>query len=94
MPVRCSLLGAFFVASWVSCDRTRLGLLLAALAAVVGPCVEMALVHAGVFVHHEVLAFGIPAWLPLLYLTAVVGLGGLARWLAAEGTLAANTVHG
>ena len=41
MPVRCALLCALFVASWVSCDRTRLGLLLAALAAVVGPCVEM-----------------------------------------------------
>ena len=84
LPVRCSLLGALFVASWASCDRTRLGLLLAAVAAVVGPSVEMALIHAGVFVHHEVLAFGIPAWLPLLYLTAAVGLGALARWLAAD----------
>jgi hypothetical protein len=82
--VRCALLGAIFVASWASCDRTRLGLVLAALAAVLGPSVEIALVHAGVFVHHEVLVFGIPAWLPLLYLSAAVGLGGLARWLAAE----------
>jgi hypothetical protein len=37
-------------------------------------------------VHHEVLVLGIPGGLPLLYLTAAVGLGGLARWLAAAGT--------
>ena len=84
MRVRCALLGALFVVSWASCDRTLLGLFIAAVAAVLGPAVEIALIHAGVFVHHEVLAFGIPAWLPLLYLTAAVGLGGLARWLVAE----------
>ncbi|WP_239470198.1 hypothetical protein [Archangium violaceum] len=47
---------------------------------------EILLVRAGTFVHHEVLVLGIPGWLPLLYLTAAVGLGGFSRWLAAART--------
>ena len=68
---------------------TPWGLLVAGVGALGGPAVEITLVHAGAFVHHEVFLFGVPAWLPLLYLTAAVGLGGLAgRWLAAPGRLA------
>jgi len=81
--VRCALLSAIFLTGWAICDRTRLGLIIAALAAVFGPAVEITLVHAGVFVHHEAHVLGIPVWLPFLYLTASVGLGSLARWLTA-----------
>jgi hypothetical protein len=87
--VRCAVLTAIFVAGWAICDRTWLGLLIAALAAVFGPVVEITLVQAGVFVHHEALVLGIPAWLPFLYLTASVGLGSLARWLTAQPSVSA-----
>ena len=81
--VRAVLLVGIFGVAWAVCDRTGAGLLLAGATAVGGPLVEILLIRAGAFVHHEVLVFGIPGWLPLLYLTAAVGLGGLARWLAA-----------
>jgi hypothetical protein len=82
-PARCAILSVIFLAGWAICDRTRLGLVIAALAAIFGPAVEITLIRAGVFVHHEAHVFGIPVWLPFLYLTASVGLGGLARWLTA-----------
>ena len=82
LAVRAVIIGLLFVTGWWTCDRTRLGLLIAGLAAVGGPAVEISLIHAGTFVHHEVLLWGIPGWLPLLYLTAAVGLSALARWLA------------
>jgi hypothetical protein len=82
-PVRCVLLSAIFVAGWAICDRRRMGWLVAALAAFFGPVVEIILLRAGVFVHHEVHVLGIPLWLPLLYACASVGLGALARWLTA-----------
>lgn len=81
--VRCALLVCIFWISWALCDRTLAGVGIAGVTAILGPAVEIALVHAGTFVHHEVLVFGIPGWLPLLYLTAAVGLGSLARWLVA-----------
>ena len=77
-------LTALFGVAWAVCDPTGPGLLAAAVGAVGGPTVEILLVRAGTFVHHEVLGLGIPGWLPLLYLTAAVGLGGLARWLVAR----------
>jgi hypothetical protein len=86
-PVRCALLSAIFLTGWAICDRTRLGLLIAALAAFFGPVVEITLVHAGVFLHHEAHVLGIPVWLPFLYLTASVGLGSLARWLTSPSAM-------
>ncbi len=80
-PVRCAILSAIFLTGWALCDRTPLGLAIAALAALFGPAVEITLIRAGVFVHHEAHLLGIPVWLPFLYLTASVGLGSLARWL-------------
>jgi hypothetical protein len=80
---RTAILSAIFAVGWWSCDRTLLGVLIAGVTAIVGPTVEIVLVHAGTFVHHEALVFGIPGWLPFLYLTSAVGLGGLGRWLAA-----------
>lgn len=83
-PVRCAVLAGLFVAGLAICDWTWAGLGLALAAAVAGPVVEIALIRAGTFVHHDAVALGIPAWLPFLYLTAAVGLGSLARWLAAH----------
>lgn len=80
--LRSTVLVAIFAVGWWICDRTLLGVAIAVLTAIIGPTVEIVLVHAGTFVHHEVLFLGIPGWLPFLYLTAAVGLGSLARWLA------------
>ncbi len=100
--VRSAILGGIFMVGWWSCDRTPLGVFIAGVTAIVGPVVEIVLVHAGTFVHHEALVFGIPGWLPFLYLTAAVGLGGLARWLAtplaveptpSKSTLGASAPH-
>jgi hypothetical protein len=82
-PVRCAVLSVIFVTGWALCDRTRLGWLVAALAAFFGPLVEITLLRTGVFVHHEAHVLGIPYWLPLIYACASVGLGALARWLTA-----------
>jgi hypothetical protein len=79
--VRTAIISVLFVAGWAICDGTLLGVGIALLTAIIGPTVEITLVHAGTFVHHEVFALGIPGWLPFLYLTAALGLGGLARWL-------------
>ncbi|WP_224361018.1 INSIG family protein [Hyalangium versicolor] len=83
--VRSAILTGIFGISWWICDRTGIGIALAVMTAIVGPFVEIVLVHAGTFVHHEVLFLGIPGWLPFLYLTAAVGLGSLGRWLAQQG---------
>lgn len=78
---RAALIGGIFAISWYVCDRTRDGVIVALIGAVAGPAVEVILVGAGTFVHHETLALGIPGWLPFLYLTAGPGLGTLAQWL-------------
>lgn len=78
---RAAIIAGIFAAGWWICDRTRSGLAVAAMGAIGGPIVEILLVSAGAFRHHEVLAFGIPGWLPFLYLTAAPGLGTLAKWL-------------
>jgi hypothetical protein len=79
--VRAAVIAVLFVAGFWICDRTRSCLIVAGIAAVCGPAVEIALVRAGTFVHHEVHALGIPGWLPLLYATASPGLGTLAKWI-------------
>jgi hypothetical protein len=58
------------------------------LAAFFGPLVEVTLLRAGVFVHHEAHVLGIPFWLPLIYACASVGLSALVRWLTAPPALA------
>jgi hypothetical protein len=76
-----AVLCAVFVVAWWVFDRTAVGLAIALAAAVGGPAVESFLVSQGLFRHLSVLAFGVPAWLPALYLNAAVGLTTLARRL-------------
>lgn len=78
---RAITIGAIFGAAWWLCDRTFKGLCLSATAAIVGPTLESTMVSAGIFVHHEVTLFGVPCWLPTLYLVAGVGIGSLAKWI-------------
>jgi hypothetical protein len=76
-----ALLFALFVAAWWASGRSAVGLGVAAVAAFGGPTVESLLVGRGAFVHHQVLFFGVPGWLPFLYLVAAVALTTLASWL-------------
>jgi hypothetical protein len=59
-------------------------LLVALAASVFGPIVEILLVRARAFIHHQPLVLGVPGWLPFLYLTAGPGLGMLAKWIVDE----------
>jgi hypothetical protein len=78
---RAAVIAALFAAGFWFCDRTRSCLIVAAMAAVGGPLVEILLVHAGTFVHHEPHVLGVPLWLPLLYAASAPGLGTLAKWI-------------
>jgi hypothetical protein len=78
---RSLLLAAMFVVAWVLWDRTGLGLVLAALTAVIGTAVEIALVHTGTFAYREPSLAGVPVWLPWLYGCAAVGVGNLGKRL-------------
>jgi hypothetical protein len=80
-PVVAALVGTTFVAAWVLCDRSLLGLGIAVAAALGGPAVEALLISRGLFVHLQPFVLGVPVWLPLLYMTASVALCGLARRL-------------
>lgn len=80
-PAIAALLTAIYAVAWWSFDRTAIGLGIAVAAAFGGPTVEHLLVDRGLFVHHQVLAFGVPGWLPFLYLVAGVALTVLAKHL-------------
>jgi hypothetical protein len=80
-PQAAGILFAVFALSWWLCDRTWVGLAIAAAAAFGGPTVESILVSQGTFVHLQTVAYGIPGWLPFLYMNAAVGLTSLAKRL-------------
>lgn len=82
---RTAVIAILFAAGYWFCDRTRSCLIVAAIAGVCGPVVEMILVSAGAFVHHEVHVLGVPWWLPFLYFSAAPGLGSLAKWIVDGG---------
>src|SRR5262249_892928 len=76
LPALCSaLLLALFVLGWLRCDRSGLGLVLAALTAVAGTAVEMLLVGVEAFFYVRPAVGGVPIWLPILYCCASVGVG-------------------
>jgi hypothetical protein len=82
-PVIVTILFALFLLSWWVNDRAPIQLAIAAAAAIGGSTVESILVGRGLFVHHQVFAFGVPAWLPFLYMAASVPLCLLAKRLVA-----------
>ena len=71
------LLGAF--TAWRIVDRTWQGVVLAVGNAVTGCTTEIVLTHIGAFRHLQPDVFGIPIWLPGLYLVAGPAVGQLAR---------------
>lgn len=64
-------------------DRRAIGALHALGAAIAGTGVEIALVQAGTFGYHEGPLFGVPLWLPLLYVCASYAVATVARKLTA-----------
>ena len=78
---KSALLGALFAVTFWLCDRTLLGLGLAALTAFGGWSVEATLVHHGLFFHKDTEILGVAAWIPWLYATAAVAVGALGTWL-------------
>jgi hypothetical protein len=80
-PLVSAILVAMFAVSFTLSDRSPVVLGIAVAAAFGGPAVEALLVSHGLFVHHHALAFGVPGWLPFLYLNAAVPLCGLAKRL-------------
>ncbi|HRI67768.1 MAG TPA: hypothetical protein PK156_26205 [Polyangium sp.] len=81
VSTRVALLIGMFVTGYHFCDPSRACLIVSAIAAFSGPFVEINLIQAGLFVHHEAHFAGVPYWLPVLYMNAGVGLGTLALWL-------------
>lgn len=77
-----ALLTLYFVIGWLACGRDRPSLAIALLAALLGPAFEGLLVSQGAFVHLTDTRFGLPGWLPFLYLNAAVALTTLARFLS------------
>ncbi len=81
-PWTCTLvLAALFAAAWRCCDGSRLGLVLAAMTAVVGTAVETLLVAVGGFWYVTPSLGVVAVWLPALYCCAAVGVGTLGKRL-------------
>jgi hypothetical protein len=80
-PATAALLLGIFVVAWARLDRSPVSLGIAVLAAFGGPAVEALLVTQGLFHYHRFTAFGVPGWLPFLYMVAAVPLTLLARRL-------------
>lgn len=82
-PYVSGMMLATFGLGWLVSDRTPLTLGIAVVAAIGGPAVEALLVSQGAFQHLQDTAFGLPGWLPFLYLNAAIALTTLARFLSA-----------
>lgn len=74
-------LGTTAVGVWALSDRTWQGVAAAVLTAFLGVTVEAMLVWQGTYYYTNPSLFGVPMWLPLLYLTACVAIGNLGRFL-------------
>jgi hypothetical protein len=74
-PAKCAALATLFVVQWLAFDRTRVGLATALAAGLVGPALEVGLVHAGTFRHLAPDVLGVPFWLPWLYASGAVAWG-------------------
>lgn len=74
-------LGALVV--WLSFDRTWQGLLMGVFTACLGTLAEISLVKLGAFFYlpHTANLWGVPSWLPWLYVAASVTVGNMGRFL-------------
>ena len=63
--------------------RNRAGLLMAALTAVGGPAIEVALIHAGLYQYSHPDLLGVPTWIAPVYAAGAPAVGNLGRKVAA-----------
>lgn len=80
-PTKLLLLLVGAVALWGTFDRSRETVVVAVVAALVGPATEMMLVRLGLFAHLQPDVLGVPMWLPALYLASAAGIGPLLAWV-------------
>jgi hypothetical protein len=76
-----ALLLAVAVVNWITFDRTPQGAFAALLTAMLGVMVEAGVALTGTYYYTHPDIFGVPAWLPALYLTACVSVGNLGRYM-------------
>lgn len=76
------ILGVGSIGSWALFDSSSFGLVMAAIVAVIGTAVEITLSSFDLFYYNHPDIFGVPLWLPFLYVAASVAIGLLARKLA------------
>lgn len=81
MPSKTLLLGIICFQFWLLSKKSWQNLLLSIVIAITGTLVEMILVAAGAFKYTQPDLFGVPYWLPLLYICASFAIGELGRAL-------------
>jgi hypothetical protein len=79
-PVLCLfILLIGFIGLWYWTDRSRKGLMIAVGVAIAGTSFEALLTQTGHFFYWEPHLWGVPFWLPLLYLSASTTIGTLSQ---------------
>jgi hypothetical protein len=73
--------GATALGVWALTDRTWQGALAGVITAVLGVGVEASLVWQGTYFYTTPSLWGVPVWLPSLYLTACIAIGNLGRFM-------------
>lgn len=69
------------VLCWAAFDRTWQGALAALITAAIGVFVEAGLVKSGTYLYLRPDFWGLPLWLPALYMIACVSVGNLGRFM-------------
>lgn len=78
------VLGLGVLATWWFLERTQAGIVLALMTAMAGTAVEILLVRLDIFYYSPQASnlFGVPTWLPFLYMAASIAIGNFSRQLA------------
>ena len=85
LPAIDVVLSATGTAHWWWFDGTRQGLIMALLTAACGPLVEIALINVGhLYDYTHPQLWGIPSWIPWVYLCGSAAVGNLGRKLSAS----------
>ena len=85
LPALDLLLAAAAIAQWAVFDGSRQGAGMAALTAVAGPAVEVALIHLGLYSYSHPQLFGpIPTWIAWVYAAGGPAVGNLGRKVSAK----------
>jgi hypothetical protein len=87
---RSLVLAVIFAVVWAVCDRTALGVFLAVATAFLGTSIEIALVRLDLFTYLHPNLSVVAGWLPWLYASAAIAVGGLGKWLVLRDHAAAG----